>query len=54
MLIVTFTKAATAELKNKITVADGGIGELSQKIYDNITGIQTGKVEDTFGWTVRI
>ncbi len=38
----------------KITVADGGIGELSQKIYDNITGIQTGKVEDTFGWTVKI
>ena len=38
----------------KITVADGGIGELSQKIYDNITGIQTGKIEDTFGWTVKI
>lgn len=38
----------------KITVADGGIGELSQKIYDSITGIQTGKIEDTFGWTVKI
>ena len=38
----------------KITVADGGIGELSQKIYDNITGIQTGTVEDKFGWTVRV
>ena len=38
----------------KITVGDGNIGALSQKIYDNITGIQTGKVEDTFGWTVRI
>ena len=38
----------------KITVGDGNIGALSQKIYDNITGIQTGKVEDTFGWTVKI
>jgi len=38
----------------KITVADGGIGETSQMLYDTLTGIQTGKVEDTFGWTVRI
>lgn len=39
---------------NKITVADGGIGELSGKIYDTITGIQSGKVEDKFGWAVRL
>lgn len=38
----------------KITVADGGIGELSAKIYDTITGIQSGKVEDKFGWAVKI
>jgi branched-chain amino acid aminotransferase len=30
------------------------IGELSQKLYDTITGIQTGKVEDTLGWTVEV
>ncbi|WP_227394843.1 branched-chain amino acid aminotransferase [Jeotgalibacillus aurantiacus] len=30
------------------------IGELSQKLYDTITGIQTGKVEDVFEWTVEI
>lgn len=35
-------------------VKDGGIGELSQKIYDTITGIQLGKVEDTFNWTVEV
>jgi branched-chain amino acid aminotransferase len=35
-------------------VRDGGIGELSQKIYDTITGIQLGKVEDTFNWTVEV
>ena len=38
----------------KITVADGGIGEVSQMLYDTITGIQCGKIEDEFGWTVKI
>ena len=36
------------------TVGDGSIGETSQKIYDAITGIQTGKLEDTFGWRVEV
>lgn len=35
----------------KITVGDGKIGALSQKLYDTITGIQWGDIEDTFGWT---
>lgn len=35
-------------------IGDGGIGQISQKLYDTITGIQLGKVEDTFGWTVEI
>ncbi|WP_310603858.1 branched-chain amino acid aminotransferase [Anaerosporobacter sp.] len=35
-------------------VNDGGIGELSQRIYDTITGIQLGKVEDTFNWVVEV
>ncbi len=38
----------------EITVADGGIGEISQKLYDSITGIQSGKIKDELGWTVRI
>lgn len=38
----------------KIAVADGGIGEISQMLYDTITGIQCGRIEDTFGWTVKI
>lgn len=37
-----------------IPVQDGGIGELSQKIYDTITGIQLGKLEDTNHWTVEV
>ncbi len=30
------------------------IGKVCQKLYDTITGIQNGSVEDTFGWTVSI
>ncbi len=35
-------------------VGDGGIGKFSQKLYDTITGIQLGKIEDEFGWTVEV
>lgn len=37
-----------------LQIGNGGIGELSQKIYDTITGIQLGKIEDSFGWTVEV
>lgn len=35
-------------------INNGKIGEVSQKLYDTITGIQTGKLEDKFGWTVEV
>ncbi len=38
--------------KGKIfTVNEGKIGEVTQHLYDTLTGIQWGKVEDKFGWT---
>lgn len=37
-----------------IQIKDGGIGEISQKLYDTVTGIQLGKVKDTFGWTAEV
>ncbi|MFZ5989574.1 MAG: branched-chain amino acid aminotransferase [Bacillota bacterium] len=37
-----------------IKINEGKIGELSAKIYDTITGIQNGKLEDKFGWTVEV
>lgn len=37
-----------------MTIKDGGIGELSQKLYDTVTGIQLGRIEDKFGWRVCI
>jgi branched-chain amino acid aminotransferase len=35
-------------------VAEGQTGELSKKLYDEITGIQYGRREDLFGWRLRI
>lgn len=35
-------------------VQDGGIGEYSQKLYDTITGIQLGKLEDKFNWIIEV
>ncbi|MBE6555579.1 MAG: branched-chain amino acid aminotransferase [Ruminococcaceae bacterium] len=37
-----------------MTIGDGGIGAVSQRLYDTITGIQTGALKDPFGWRVEI
>ena len=35
-------------------IGDGTTGALSQKLYDTVTGIQNGTVEDKFGWVVNV
>ncbi|MFI3326053.1 MAG: branched-chain amino acid aminotransferase [Clostridia bacterium] len=37
-----------------IDIGDGNTGVLSKKLYDTVTGIQNGTVEDTFNWTVEV
>ncbi|WOV89053.1 branched-chain amino acid aminotransferase [Sporosarcina oncorhynchi] len=37
-----------------LTVNNGEIGALSKKIYDMMTGIQTGRLEDPFGWRMTV
>ena len=37
-----------------VTVNDFKIGELTQKLYDTLTGIQWGKLPDKYGWTVEV
>ena len=37
-----------------VKVNDFKIGKLTQKLYDYLTGIQWGDVEDKYGWTVDI
>ena len=38
----------------KYAVNEGKIGQVTQHLYDTLTGIQWGKLEDSFGWTLQI
>ncbi len=38
----------------QITINNGETGELSKRIYDTITGIQSGAINDTFGWIMKV
>ena len=38
----------------KYPVNNGEIGEVTQMLYDTLTGIQWGKIEDKFGWIQEI
>ena len=38
----------------EVRIGDGGIGKITQKLYDTLTGIQLGKIEDPMGWTMQI
>jgi branched-chain amino acid aminotransferase len=38
----------------RIVVKGGGIGALTQKLYDTIVGVQYGTTPDTHGWTVVV
>ena len=38
----------------EVTVNGGEIGTITQKLYDELTGIQWGRVEDTRGWIVKV
>lgn len=37
-----------------IQIADGGIGELSKRLYDTVTAMQLGKIEAPEGWIVEV
>ena len=39
---------------DSVIIGGGKIGELTQKLYDTLTGIQWGKIEDTKGWSVPV
>jgi len=36
---------------NAITIAEGKVGAVAQRLYDTLTGIQWGREADTMGWT---
>ena len=37
-----------------VVINGGEIGELTHRLYDTLTGIQWGKIEDPYGWTVKV
>jgi len=37
-----------------VVINGGEIGELTHRLYDTLTGIQWGKVEDPYGWVVKV
>ena len=39
---------------NVMKLNNGEIGEISQKLYDTLTGIQWGKIEGPEGWSVKV
>ena len=41
-------------LDDKMSINKGEIGEISQMLYDTLTGIQYGSIEDNFEWTIRL
>ena len=40
--------------KERMAIGGGKIGELTQKLYDTITGIQLGKIKGPEGWSVEV
>lgn len=40
--------------EHDMVINGGQIGALTQELYDTLTGIQTGNVEDSFGWIVKV
>ena len=40
--------------EEEFVIGGGKIGEVTQKLYDILTGIQWGKVEDTFNWVHKL
>lgn len=40
--------------EEEVNVGDGNIGTITQKLYDTLTGIQFGKLDEPFGWITKI
>ncbi len=38
----------------EVPLGDGGIGKVTMKLYETLTGIQLGKIADSMGWVVKL
>jgi len=39
---------------SSLVIGNGGVGDLAQRLYDTLYGIQTGTIDDDMGWTVEV
>ncbi|PLX80651.1 MAG: branched chain amino acid aminotransferase [Desulfuromonas sp.] len=52
---VVISPVAQFTYKDRTVVLNGGqTGELTQKLYDTLTGIQYGKLDDPYGWVEQL
>lgn len=40
--------------EQQLDIGSGGVGSLTQRLYDNLTGIQTGQLPDRFAWVRKL
>lgn len=40
--------------EQNLNIGNGGVGSLTQRLYDTLTGIQTGHLPDRFGWVKKL
>lgn len=38
----------------QLVVNNGEIGSVAKKVYDTITGVQNGLIEDIYNWTIKV
>jgi branched-chain amino acid aminotransferase len=38
----------------ELQIGDGSIGHITMDLYNTLTGIQFGKIEDPMGWVVKV
>ena len=39
---------------NEIIINDNKIGPIAKMVYDTITGVQSGRIEDQYGWVTKV
>ena len=52
--ILTDTEYFSMRDANRLPINDFKTGELTQKLYDTLTGIQWGKLPDKFNWIHKV
>ena len=52
--VITPVKSVTYREKEIMLTNGDNVGEISKKLYDRLTSIQTGDSEDKFGWNRKI